>query len=139
MTIDKWFRVVRVVGQGYGTLAPEQWDVMPEIYRERMHVLELVSDQRSATATYERLITNGDSEWRDKPGLHKAHGQWWEDAGTVVDGVRLQVPADMSLPVVEVKIPAILCVLADILEQLPPDRSRAEIRALDWYWKNLAL
>jgi len=131
---DRWYRVVRIVGQGYGTMTPEAWDATPEGFRERVHVLELVPDQRSATARYRRLVrATGEGEWQDKSGLHKAHGQWWIGRSVTIDGVCLHVLAGAPLPMSEVEIPPELYALADILGRLPPERSRADIRALDWY------
>ena len=126
---DRWFRVVRVTGQGYATMTPELWDATPEMHRERVQVLQLCDSQEGATAAYHKLP----QEWRGKKNLHEAHGQWWEDSGLVLDGMRLHVPADTPLPVIEVEIPPELHVLADILGRLPAQRNRAETRALDWY------
>ena len=134
---DNWYRVVKVLGQGYGTVSPEAWAATPESLRERVRVLELVSDQHSATVRYQQLVSAAnDNRWHDKPGLHKVHGEWWDDGNLVIDGMRLYVPADRPLPVIEVEIPPELYVLVDILSRLPPDRSRAEIRALDWCCKH---
>lgn len=125
---DRWFRVVYVTGQGYGTMTPEAWDAMSENEREGVDVLELLPDQRSATARYRRLVrATGESEWQDKPRLR------WEDTGLVTDGLRLYAPADEPLPEIEVNVPAELVALADIMGRPPLDRTCAEMYALDWY------
>jgi len=132
---DRWYRVVRVRGQGYATIAPEVWDTTPEAHRGRVQVLQLCDSQEGATAAYRKLP----QEWHGKKNLHVAHGEWWEDSGLTLDGMRLHAPADRPLPVIEVEIPPELHVLADILGRLPPDRARAEIWALDWCCENYEL
>jgi len=96
---DRWYRVVYVQDQGYGTMTPKAWSAMPETHRGLVRVLQLCDSQEGATAVYRKLP----QEWHSKKHLREA------------------------------SIPPELHVLADILGRLPPDRARAEIRALDWY------
>jgi len=98
---DNQYRVVRIRGQGLGTMSPERWAATPEVFRERVEVLELVPDQESATARYRQLArATEDGKWQDKLDLCKTRGKWWQDIGEIADGMRLFVPADEPIPII---------------------------------------
>ena len=66
----------------------------------------------------------------------------WRDTKLIVDGVQLYMPLPRYVVCLDtddaiyVEMPPEIDVLADILSRLPPDRTRAETRALDWCCEN---